>query len=72
MVMLLSFTGGWGEGECAEGQTESSYTAHTGADGWEGEGGEGVGLCSVLATVVELHCDTYPSSHKQNYVGCVM
>ena len=35
MVMLLSFTGGWGEGECAEGQTESSYTAHTGTDGWD-------------------------------------
>ena len=35
-----------------------------------GRGG-GIGLRSVLATVVELHCDTYPSSHKQNYVGCV-
>ena len=35
-------------------------------------GGRGVGLRSVLATEVELHCDTYPSSHKQNYVGCVM
>ena len=70
MVMLLSFTGGWGEGECAKGQTESSYTAHTGADGWEGGRG-GVGLRSVLATEVELHCDTHPSSHKQNYVRCV-
>ncbi len=37
----------------------------------EGREGEGIGLRSVLATVVELHCDTYPSSHKQNYVWCV-
>ena len=36
-----------------------------------GGGGEGIGLRSVLATVVELHCDTYPSSHKQNYVWCI-
>ena len=36
-----------------------------------GRGG-GIGLNSVLATEVELHCDTHPSSHKQNYVGCVM
>ena len=39
--------------------------------GGRGRGGEGVGLRSVLATVEELHCDTYPSSHKQNYVGCI-
>ena len=37
-----------------------------------GRVGGGVGLRSVLATEVELHCDTYPTSHKQNYVGCVM
>ena len=38
---------------------------------WVGGGRGGVGLRSVLATEVELHCDTYPSSHKQYYVGCL-